>query len=652
MSQQRDLLENRICRQCADDPSIVDRNVCEHSPLLVNDPLLGTTIANRYKITAVTGIGGWSTVYSAEDTKLNRQVAVKILHLHLCVDPEKLQRFQREAQAASSIVHNNVAVMHDCGFTSTGRPYITMELVEGKSLAHVIRKGRSIPEYIEIFKQVCDGLQAIHKMAVIHRDLKPNNIVISNDGVAKVLDFGSAKWTLQDEVLTKTDEAVGTPCYMSPEQCLGQKLDARSDIYSLGCMVYEAITGLKPFAAETALASMQLQLKSMPARMRTTKQTGAPVPPKLETLVFKALAKNPQDRFNSIAEFKSALENCQKADGLFSSIVPRVAWQRMSARQRRLSIASLIAAPLLTIMLLAFLPQPTKQRTLLFPVGRPVGTLYLVSNDNGKIVKSRLAPAEGAVHVDINARVNLSEVPKKDGNLSFLSKLKPDALDSLDLFVSPMSDATIAQINWLSGLNTLSLGRCDVTDKQLNSLNLPNLTGLNLSDTKISDVGLANIEKRFPKLRWISLRGNESVTDAGIQSVAGLAHLNTLSMDDTTKVTDECLISLGACQTLRTLDLNSDNITDRGVSALAKADRLFGLDLGSTHITNEGVEKLSSTQNLHNLNLSQTALTDLAVNSLARMKQLKNLSLTSTSISKEKLSELRVALPKCSIESD
>jgi serine/threonine protein kinase len=651
MSQQRDLLENRICRQCADDPSIVDRNVCEHSPLLVNDPLLGTTIANRYKIASITGIGGWSTVYSAEDTKLNRQVAVKILHLHLCVDPEKLQRFQREAQAASAIVHNNVAIMHDCGFTSNGRPYITMELVEGNSLAQVIRKGRSIPEYIEIFEQVCDGLQAIHKMAVIHRDLKPNNIVISNEGVVKVLDFGSAKWILQDEVLTKTDEAVGTPCYMSPEQCLGQKLDARSDIYSLGCMVYEAITGVKPFAAESALASMQLQLKSMPPRMRTTKQTGALVPPKLEALVFKALAKNPQDRFNSIAEFKTALVNCQKADGLFASIVPRVAWQRMNAGERKIMISCLIAAPL-ALMLLAILPHGTKQRTLNFPVGRPVGYLYLVGNENGKITKSRLAPAEGAVQVDINARVNLSEVPKKDANLSFLSKLKPDALDTLDLFDSPMSDATIAQINQQSGLHTLSLGRCDITDKQLHSLNLPNLTGLNLSDTKISDVGLANIEKRFPKLLWISLRGNESVSDTGIQSVASIDHLNTLTMDDTAKVTDDCLAAVSACQSLRTLDLNSDNITDRGVSAVAKADRLFNLDLGGTHITNEGVDKLSSTQNLHNLNLSQTALTDAAVNSLARMKQLKTLSLTSTSISKQKLSELRVALPKCSIESE
>jgi serine/threonine protein kinase len=202
----------------------------DEQQLRADDPLIKTTIAQRYKIFAVIGIGGWSRVYEALDETLNRAVALKILHPHFVLDSHALERFKREAESVSILSHANVAAVYDFGQLPDGRPFIVLEFIQGESLADALSLGKRFDtkECINIFAQIADGLNAAHELGLVHRDLKPSNIMLTSRGVPKIVDFGTAKCTFaQGHSLTITNEIVGTPSYMSPEQCLGQQTDAR-----------------------------------------------------------------------------------------------------------------------------------------------------------------------------------------------------------------------------------------------------------------------------------------------------------------------------------------------------------------------------------------------------------------------------------------
>jgi serine/threonine protein kinase len=276
----------------------------------LDDPLVGSIVASRYEILELTGVGAASRVYKARQTSLNRLVAIKVLQMHLALDAKKLKRFELEAKNASSIEHANIVNVFDYG--TVPQPYIVMEFLQGETLAERIKKGH-VPaeEAIEIICQVCDALMAAHEGGLVHRDLKPANVMLaSNQGseyTVKVLDFGLAKavdgegQTLVH--LTSTGQMLGSPAYMSPEQCMGGAVDARSDIYSLGCLIYEVLTGRIAFESDTAPECMRKHVYEMPAPM-----TGLAIEPQLlkqlEKVVFKALAKEPVERYQSVADLK------------------------------------------------------------------------------------------------------------------------------------------------------------------------------------------------------------------------------------------------------------------------------------------------------------------------------------------------------------
>src|SRR5512136_2994196 len=215
--------------------------------------LTGGTMVSHYRIIEKIGAGGMGDVYLAEDTELNRQVALKFLPLHLCQDAECRARFKREAQAAAKLDHPNIVSVFEVG-EFQGRPFFSMQHVEGHSLKEVIA-GKTMPldRVIEIGIQICDGLQAAHEQGITHRDIKPSNILIDSHGRARIVDFGLAS-VLGSEQLTKTGSTLGTIGYMSPEQVKGERVDHRTDLFSLGVVLYELITGHAPFKAETEAA--------------------------------------------------------------------------------------------------------------------------------------------------------------------------------------------------------------------------------------------------------------------------------------------------------------------------------------------------------------------------------------------------------------
>ncbi len=234
------------------------------APLFVTDPVktvLGQSVG-RYKIIAALGTGGMGEVYLAHDTRLGRKIALKLLPTHFTTDKDRLRRFEQEAHAASTLSHPNVCVIYEVGETEEGRHYIAMEYVDGVTLRQHMTEARlKLSEVLDVAVQVASGLAAAHEVGVTHRDIKPENIMFRRDGYVKVLDFGLAKLTEQEatdvaapagaRVTTDTGVMMGTSNYMSPEQARGLSVDGRTDIWSLGVVIYEMVTGHPPFEGAT-----------------------------------------------------------------------------------------------------------------------------------------------------------------------------------------------------------------------------------------------------------------------------------------------------------------------------------------------------------------------------------------------------------------
>lgn len=270
--------------------------------------MIGATISH-YHILEKLGGGGMGVVYKAEDTKLKRTVALKFLPPEVTRDEEAKERFIHEAQAASALDHPNICDIHDIGETDDGQLFIVMTCYEGETLKKKIEHGPlKIEEAVEICIQVAQGLQKAHEHGIVHRDIKAANVMITSDGIAKIVDFGLAKLSGQT-VLTKAGTTVGTAAYMSPEQARGEPVDHRTDIWSLGVVMYEMISGRLPFAGEYEQAIVYLILNEEPEPMMSAQGN---VPAGLERIVEKALAKSDSKRYQHIGEMAAELQTLRK----------------------------------------------------------------------------------------------------------------------------------------------------------------------------------------------------------------------------------------------------------------------------------------------------------------------------------------------------
>ena len=271
--------------------------------------IIGRTIANRYEIISKTGVGGMATVYVARDKVLNRDVAVKVLKDEFTTDDEFVKRFNSEAQAAASLTHANIVSIYDVG-NEDGIYYIVMELVRGKTLKQIINEEGALPWKwsVNIAGQIASALEMAHKNNIVHRDIKPHNI-ITEDGVAKVTDFGIAK-AVSNSTITAFGTTIGSVHYFSPEQAKGGYTDAKSDIYSLGVVMYEMLTGKVPFDADT---SVSVALKHMQEDPVPPMEINPNIPKAVNDIILKAMQKEPMARYQTatamIRDLAQALKN-------------------------------------------------------------------------------------------------------------------------------------------------------------------------------------------------------------------------------------------------------------------------------------------------------------------------------------------------------
>ncbi|HET9163144.1 MAG TPA: PASTA domain-containing protein [Solirubrobacterales bacterium] len=269
----------------------------------------GSTIDGRYRLLRRIGSGGMADVWLAEDPHLHRRVALKVLHRRFAQDREFVERFEREAEAAAGLSHPNVVAVFDRGDVE-GTHYIAMQLLEGRTLKELIDQGLTPEQSVSLIRQVLEGAGYAHRHGVVHRDLKPQNVIVDDDGKATVTDFGIARAGASE--ITQAGSVMGTPHYLSPEQAQGQAVTAVSDLYSIGVMLYEALAGQVPFEAESAVAIAMKQVSHTPQRPSSIAPT---VTPALDAVVMRALEKDPGRRFQSAEAFIAALDAAGRDPG-------------------------------------------------------------------------------------------------------------------------------------------------------------------------------------------------------------------------------------------------------------------------------------------------------------------------------------------------
>ena len=345
----------------------------------------GSTFAGRYQIIEELGKGGMGKVYKVHDTKIKEKIALKLIKPEIAKDKKTIERFSNELRLARKIRHKNICQMFDLG-EEQGTHFITMEFVPGQDLKGLIRQSGqlAVGTTINIAKQICDGLTEAHKLEVVHRDLKPSNIMIDKEGNVQIMDFGIAR-SLETKGITGAGVMIGTPEYMSPEQVEGKEVDQRSDIYSLGIILYEMVTGRVPFEGDTPFT---IGMKHKGETPKNPKELNTQISDDLNNVILRCLEKDEENRFQSAGEVRSELESIEKGIPTTERIVPEK--KPLTSREitvqfslKKLLIPALVILAIAIIGLILWQVFPSKKTVPLDPSAKPSLAILYFENNSG-----------------------------------------------------------------------------------------------------------------------------------------------------------------------------------------------------------------------------------------------------------------------------
>lgn len=527
------------------------------------DAILG----GRYRIISLLGRGGMGVVYKVEQIFLGKELALKTI-----VKSEQtdfvLRRFQTEARAVFSLHHPNIIAVHDFGFLDDNMPFMAMEVIHGQTLGDLLKKRTlSVDEAIPLFVQICFGLAHAHDCGIVHRDIKPNNIMIldglpwGTEGSIKILDFGIAKLAQHEggeiQALTRTGEIFGSPFYMSPEQCLGTKVDHRSDIYSLGCVLFECLTGRPPFSGDNAMNTMMMHQRSVCPRLKDAAPEKQ-FPPELEQILQTMLAKNPDDRYQNLGFTAHDLADLKRSEKSNISAVVQI------ARPARPPVDA---------------PDLVKVEKSKF-ITTMVMTALLCSLCTGSVMHYLHSRQEETVQPTTSEGKNSFSGPgfpnlnNPNAALRLAEKtLRPADENTTKDDIKLATPGDLSEDSIQQGISAHE-SKFDVgdapTDKTLEAFKkYNNAQFVMLPNCNITDAGLKNLQDS--KLLVLGLSGDKEIKS--VDEISKQRHLQRLNLSDT-GITDAALPKLADLPMLDQLDLTGCNITEKGLMALTKSTSL------------------------------------------------------------------------------
>jgi len=572
-----------------------------------NDPSFPQELRDRYDEVRFLGKGGMGSVFFARDIRLNRYVAIKLLS-HTNDNTSSVVRFHQEARAVSKLNNPYVVQVLDFGSTDDSDFFLVMEYIEGEDLEALISRTGSIPikRTIEIAAKICIGLEHAHTHGIVHRDLKPGNIMIDPDNEVRILDFGVAKIVSHDtdHRITKTGQAMGTILYMSPEQLRGEETDFRSDIYSMGLMIYKMIVGSLPNEDESIMKIIRRRLEDAPYAIPMNESDEGTIT-KLNRVLERALAHNKNDRFDSMSALKNALSDCL--------VTEEQEQQQREQRTQKSVITSIVVVVIAGVALAGFLftqqasnEQKAKNKTLArkhketptphsavhpstkssqghwIPTGFSEGpereTIYWIAHDYIKNDDLKKLANTGVPSLSLQDNKWIT----KEG----ITNLERIPLQALCLRDTKLGDESIDAINKVKKIK-LSLRRTKVTEHGVLRLKPSlELVSLDLKYLPITKKSLNFIVKSFPNLRYLNV-GESHIRGAEIEVVKNLHSLNCLFIEGI-HLEDKHFAKLSGLDNIIEFELASNPITDASIDSLIKKPRLRWISLASCEKVSSG----------------------------------------------------------------
>jgi len=379
---------SRFCAECGTEllrpTGVPSAAPTETLQIPLKELTTGTIFAGRYQVIEELGRGGMGKVYKVLDQEVNARVALKLIKPEISTDFETIERFRNELKTARDIAHKNVCRMYDLG-KEAGSYFITMEYVSGEDLKSMIRMSGqlSVGTAVSIAKQVCDGLAEAHRLGVVHRDLKPSNIMIDKEGTVRIMDFGIAR-SLRVKGITGAGVIIGTPEYMSPEQVEGKEVDQRSDVYSLGIILYEMLAGRVPFEGDTPLT---VAVKHKSETPRPPRELNAQISEDLNRVVLRCLEKDREKRYGNAAELRAELERVEQGIPTTQRVIPsrktltsREITVKFTLKKLWVPAVAVVAVAVAAIVLWRLLPH---RKTVPPPSGKPSLAIMYFKNNTG-----------------------------------------------------------------------------------------------------------------------------------------------------------------------------------------------------------------------------------------------------------------------------
>jgi serine/threonine protein kinase len=587
---------------------------------------IGDKIAERYTVIEKLGAGGMGAVYLVEEDSTERKFALKTVITQGATD-RNFKRFEMEAKATRLLQHESLVQIYDFGLIDDRQPFFVMEYCQGQNLSQRIKADGALPvdKAIEMFIAICNALTYAHSQGVVHRDLKPSNVMISENSV-KVLDFGIAKVLREGDefnTITQTGEIFGSPLYMSPEQCLGRSVDQRSDVYSLGCMFFEALTGSPPFLGETALATM---LKHQSETPQTLKEAtlGGDFSRDLETIIARMLAKNPDNRYPDLQKVSDDLKNVQRGEPLASL---KKAEPDKPLNKGLVSIG--VMAVLIGIATSVFLMLPHEKNTQMHAFlerddYRKVADIYAASkkNEMAKSYYSTLNPKNAKVRDFHFPEIAIGYFGYDDAFKKFTPACGVHKNVKIPFRLLIKQGASCIpgfrndEVCWLRYRSILA------DDNDTNGIkDWHELTALILDDANITDASCENF-KQLPKLVTLYI-SDTGITADGLQKL-NLEKMVALNINRV-KRAKTLLPRLSKNKVLERLHLIGTELGDEDLKLIGRIRSLLWMDLKNNFFTDAGVSELSGLSKMKDLQIDGMGLTAKSIETFLQLPALNSL---------------------------